>query len=331
MKKIRIAIIGYGGIARVHNSAYAELLRQGYPVELVAVCERDPARVTATLDFNLGTDNTPLPNGIKIYNDIDKLIEEERFDAADICLPTFLHKDVAIKLLLAGKHVMCEKPMALSAEDALEMLETARQVGKRLMIAHCVRFDPAYKYLKTLVDDGSFGALQCLYLDRHSVYPTWGAGNTFADNSKTGGCTLDTHIHDIDVASYVLGEAKIVSCVEFINIPYYQVVTSTLKYGDTTVVANCSWDSAYTTVFWAGYRARFERASVTLSDGKVTVYPINEEPYTVDFTDQNATVAEIKEFLDSVKDPTRVDLICPPEASYASVKLVEELRRAARR
>ena len=331
MEKIRVAIIGYGGIARVHNSAYAELKKEGYPLELVAVCERDLSRVTATLDFNLGTDNTPLPEGINLYTDVDDLIANENFDVADICLPTFLHKDMSVKLLDAGKHVLCEKPMALSSEDAKEMLDAAERNHKRLMVAHCVRFDPAYKYLKDCVDSMCFGTLDNLYMDRHSVYPSWGAGNTFADNSKTGGCTLDTHIHDIDVAGYILGKPDSVSAVEFINLPYYQVVTSTLRYGDTTVVANCSWDSAYTTVFWAGYRARFERASVVLEGGAVRVYPIDNEPYTPDIPAKNATVEEIREFLDSVKDTTRVDLICPPTASYDSIRLIEQLRSAAKR
>ncbi len=331
MKKIKIAIIGYGGIARAHNSAYATLQKEGYPLELVAVCERDPARVTANLDFNLGSDNTPLPEGIRLYTEVDDLIANEIFDVADICLPTFLHKDMSVKLLRAGKHVLCEKPMALSSEDAREMLDTAREMGKRLMVAHCVRFDPAYKYLKDCVESMCFGALDNLYMDRHSVYPNWGAGNTFKDNSKTGGCTLDTHIHDIDVAAYILGKPDSASAVEFINMPYYQVVTSTLRYGDTTVVANCSWDSAYTTVFWAGYRARFERASVVLEDGTVRVFPIDGDPYTPNIPAKNATVEEIREFLDLVKDPTRADLICPPEASYDSIKLIELLRSTAKK
>ena len=329
MKKIKIAIVGYGGIARVHNSAYARLTMEGYPLELVAVCERDPARVTATLDFNLGTDNTPLPEGIKLYTDIDDMIAREDFDVADVCLPTFLHKNTSVKLLRAGKHVLCEKPMALSSEDGEMMFCASREAGKRLMIAHCVRFDPAYRFLKACVDDDRFGRLDNLYMDRHSVYPNWGAGNAFADNSKTGGCTLDTHIHDIDVVGYILGKPDKYSAVEFVNLPYYQVVTSTLHYGETTVVANCSWDSAYTTVFWAGYRARFEKATVLLSDGEVRVFPINGDAYTVDLPCENATVEEIREFLDLVREPGRTDPVCPPEESLASVRLVEALRRSA--
>ena len=73
MKKVKVVIIGYGGIARVHNNSYFKLKDCGLPVELVAICDRDPARITAKLDFNLGNDNMPLPGGIHIYSDIDEL------------------------------------------------------------------------------------------------------------------------------------------------------------------------------------------------------------------------------------------------------------------
>ena len=331
MKKLRVAIIGYGGIARVHNVAYHKLVSEGYPIELVAVCERDISRITAVLDFNLGNTVLPLPEGTHLYSDVDELIAKEEFDIADICLPTFLHKDVAVKLMSAGKHVMCEKPMALSSGDCDEMIGVARANGVRLMVAHCLRFDAPYVFLKECIDEGRFGALDNLYLDRHSVYPTWGAGKVFDDNKKTGGCALDTHIHDIDVARYLLGEPKAVSAVEFNKPPMYQVVTTVMHYEGATVLANGTWDSAYDVIFRCGYRARFERASVVYEDFKVKVVPVDGEPYSPELPTLDYTAEEISCFADWVRDAESDNLKCPPESSAASVRLVERLRESAER
>lgn len=231
---------------------------EGFPVELCAVCDKDVSRITAKLEFNLGNDNAPLPDGIHIYSDIDELIREEDFDVADICLPTFLHKDMTVKLLSAGKHVICEKPMALTSADCEEMIRASKAYGKRLMIAQVLRFDGAYRFLKDAVNSGRYGRLDNIYMDRHSVYPSWGA--SFKDNSVTGGATLDTHIHDVDVARFIFGEPDRVFASEFCQPPNYQVVTTTLGFGSTTAIINCSWDSAYTKAFTFGFRARFEDA-----------------------------------------------------------------------
>ena len=329
MEKIKIAIIGYGGIARLHSAAYRNLIDMVYPIEIVAVCEKDVSRITKHLDFNLGADDTPLPDSVHIYSDADEMIEKEGFDIADICLPTFLHKDFSIKLLRAGKHVICEKPMALSSTDCEEMIAAARAAGRRFMIGHVLRFSPEYIYLKECINDSRFGALDNLYMDRHSVYPTWGAGNVFADNSKTGGCTLDTHIHDIDMACCLLGQPRAVSAVEFNKPPMYQVVTTNLFYKTATVVASCSWDSSYDTVFRAGYRARFERASVVCEGGCVKVIPNGAEPFEPKLASESGTERELRYMIDGVLSGETLDPFNPPEASAYSVSLIEKIRKSA--
>ena len=327
MEKIKAAIIGYGGIARVHNTAYQRLAIEGYPVELVAVCERDISRVTAKLDFNLGGEDTPLPESVHLYTNIDELIANEDFDLADICLPTFLHRDVAIRLMNAGKHVICEKPMALSSEDCDLMIKTAEQTGRKLMIAHCLRFDGAYNFLRDCVLDRRFGKLNNLYLDRHSVYPTW--GTSFNDNSRTGGLGLDTHVHDVDIALYILGAPHSVSAVEFNSPPNFQVMTSTLYYDGTTVVANGSWDSAYSVPFRAGFRARFERATVLLENGELSVIPNGGEPYNPELAASNYTVEELRHILDAITDGAKIT-VNPPKESRNSVRMIELLRESAK-
>lgn len=326
MKKIKVAIIGFGGIARVHNNSYCKLMSEGFPVELCAVCDRDVSRITAKLDFNLGNNNVPLPEGIHIYSDIDELILKEDFDVADICLPTFLHKEMTVKLLLAGKHVICEKPMALNSSDCEEMAAAAKESQRQLMIAQVLRFDPAYRFLKAAFDSGKYGKLDNIYMDRHSVYPTWGA--SFANNAVTGGVTLDTHIHDVDVIRFILGEPDRVFASEFNNPPKYQVVTTTLGFGDTTAIINCSWDSAYTTPFTFSYRARFEEASIVCQDGEVIVTRNGCQPKKAELCGADGVTEEIRQFINNVISGAE-NKLNPPESSLASVKLIEKIRESA--
>jgi predicted dehydrogenase len=327
LNKLKVAIIGYGGIARVHNAAYKELVDRGYPVSIVAVCERDFSRIKANLNFNLGNCDVELPDNVHLYSDLDEMIGNEDFDIADVCLPTFLHKDASIKLLRAGKHVLVEKPMALCGADCDEMLRAASESSRRLMVAHCLRFDPPYVFLKNLVDSGSFGALDNLYMYRHSVYPTW--GTSFDNNLKTGGCTLDTHVHDLDIARFILGNPASVAAFESIRPPMYQVVTSMLRYNDTTVIADCSWDSTYSKSFRSGYRARFEKGSVVYLDQRVTVIPSDGEPYDPNLESVNYTEQEIEYFLNLVRDEDTKNTVCPPEESADSTRLAEKVRLCA--
>ena len=148
MKKIRVAIVGFGGIARIHYNAYMALIEDGLPLEIVAICEKNKESVRKKVTINLGTDTLPVSDDIEIFGDVDELIEKADFDLADVCLPTFLHKNVSIKLLEAGKHVLCEKPMALSSADCLEMISAADTAKRGLMIAQCLRYEPCYLYLK---------------------------------------------------------------------------------------------------------------------------------------------------------------------------------------
>jgi len=174
MNEIKVAIIGYGGIARLHSAAYIRLREEGYAIRLVAVCDKSIERIRKATDINLGADSSSLPEDVRLYTDIDRLLSDNDISLVDICLPSFLHKDVTVKCLRAKKNVLCEKPMALSSEDALEMVNTAREEGRTLAIGQCCRFDPVYIYLKECIKDGRFGALRSLTMHRHSVYPQLG-------------------------------------------------------------------------------------------------------------------------------------------------------------
>lgn len=329
MDKLKVAIIGYGGIARKHNTSYHTLVGLDVPVELVAVCDKNAERLTARLDFNLGGSETPLPEGIHIYSDVDDLLANEDFDVADICLPTFLHKDFVIKCLLAGKHVLCEKPMALTLADCKEMIAAEKKSGKSLMIAHVVRFSQAYRYLKEHVEKGTFGKLVELRLNRYSVYPSWGVGDYFNNVNKCGGVALDTHIHDIDFVQTMLGEPRSVSALEHTNIPYIQSVNSRLYYDDAVVIANCAWDVTFDVPFKANYRARFENATIFYDDDELKVYPYGEQAFAPAIAHTDACTDQIRYFIETLLYAEKRNDACTPESTAKGVKIIEAIRKSS--
>ena len=329
MTEIKVAIIGYGGIARTHTTAYCALAGRGVPVRLVAVCDQNIERIKTKTDINLGSDSSVLSEDVHLYTDIDSLLEKEDFDAADICLPSFLHADVSIKCLLKGKHVLCEKPMALSSEDSLRMVEAAKQSGRELMIGHCCRFMPGYLYLRECILTGVWGKLEGITMNRHTVYPTWGAGNWHGDKSKCGGCLIDTHIHDVDVARFLLGEPDYVSSAVLEHIPHYQYVNTRLLFGDVTAIINGSWDHSYTQRFSADYRARFEKATVFFDFETVTVFPNGQKSFCPDLPKENAYEEEIHHFIDLIQNGG--DTSNTAEDAHNTLLLIEAIAESAER
>lgn len=326
---IKIAIIGYGGIARRHNSAYAKLAYEGAPVKLVAVCDKYADSFRKVTNINIGSDTAPLPDDVHLYTDIDKLIAEEDFDAADVCLPSHLHADVSIRLLKAGKHVLCEKPMALDSASSSAMLDAMEKSGKCLLVGHCLRYDPAYIYLKECIADERFGKLTGLSMCRHSIYPNWGTDRWHDDKQKCGGCIIDTHIHDIDAACFLLGEPDSLSAVAFEKMPLYQWVNTRMTFEDVTVVADGSWDISFTEVFRADYRARFERAAVSFDFKTVNVFTDDGQVYSPDIPDEDRIVGEIRAFIGYVSGGDFASCREAAVSAHRSLALCEAIERSA--
>ena len=332
MKEIRVALIGFGGIARSHAKGYQRLAAEGVPVRLVAVCDVNPARFTTAVSMNLGTGKTVLPEGVHTYTDVEELLANEEFDMADVCLPTDLHKPYAIRLMEAGKHVLSEKPMALCSADCDEMLAVANRTGVRLMIGQVLRFDAAYLYLKECVESGCFGAVRHVFMHRMCGLPRWGHEHWFEDHRRSGGCLLDTHIHDLDMARFLFGEPYAASAVSIDGDMRFQAQNTRLYYKNMLVSIDGSWDEASTVHFCAGFRVRFEKASVILEGGRLTVYPEGEgEPYTPEIPQTDPMTEEIRMFVSLVGDPNLKNEKNTPESARQSVYLVEKLYESVAR
>ncbi|MEL6309569.1 MAG: Gfo/Idh/MocA family oxidoreductase [Chloroflexota bacterium] len=191
---MRIGLVGTGSMGHAHAPSWKLLKNIG--AELVGVVSN---RSESTQAFAEQYD-------IRAYDTLDALIAD--VDILDICVPTNLHKDMTLKAASAGKHVICEKPMALSIADAQAMIDACREANVHLYIAHVVRFISQYQLAKHSIDSGQIGTPCVIRLSRAGYQPRKKTDNWFTDESRSGGMMLDLMVHDYDYARWIGGNVK---------------------------------------------------------------------------------------------------------------------------
>ena len=194
MKKLRIGIIGCGGIA---NGKHMPSLKKLPTVELVAFCDIIEQRaIDAKAKY--GT-----PDAV-VYTDYKELLKDETIDVVHVCTPNRSHSFITVDALEAGKHVMCEKPMAINSEEAKKMLDAAARTGKKLTIGYQSRQSMGAKYLKKEAEDGTFGEIyyaKATALRRRAV-PTWGV--FLNEYEQGGGPLIDIGTHSLDLTLWIM-------------------------------------------------------------------------------------------------------------------------------
>src|SRR3954470_3094882 len=174
---------------------------------VAAVCSRDPAKLAGdwrTTRGNFG----PEPGhvdlaGVKKYADFAQLLADPEIDLIDVCTVTDQHAPMALAALKAGKHVLVEKAIALTTQDADAMVAAARQAGKLLMVAHVLPFFPEFAYAAQAIRGGQYGKLLGAHFKRVISKPDW--SSDIGDASKTGGPAVDLHIHDTHFIGLIAG------------------------------------------------------------------------------------------------------------------------------
>jgi UDP-N-acetylglucosamine 3-dehydrogenase len=209
MGKIKVGIIGCGSIAQKrHLPEYSAEEN----VEIVAVCDNVSERADQVAEQY---DASP-------YYDYKKLLQDAQIDAVSVCTPNYLHASITIDALRAGKHVLCEKPMATSKEEAEEMLYESQVSGKKLMIAHNQRFVPSHVKAKQLIKDGKIGRVYSFRTSfGHGGPDSWSIDGGlrswfFKKDEAHFGAMGDLGIHKVDLIRYLLGE-EIIEVGSFIE------------------------------------------------------------------------------------------------------------------
>ncbi len=186
---MRVGIVGTGFMGRTHAAGWAATPAViGGFVGKTAVSAAELAQQTNN----------------RTYANFDEMLAD--VDAVDICAPTHLHHEMVLRAAAAGKHIVCEKPLARTLEQAQEMMAACEAAGVKLLVAHVVRFFPEYALAKQKVDAGEIGETAVIRLKRGAFQPKKAADNWFVDFEKSGGMMLDLMIHDFDYARWVAGD-----------------------------------------------------------------------------------------------------------------------------
>lgn len=251
---LRVGIVGAGFMGNMHANVYSHL--PGVKLVGVADIRKEKAEEVART------------YGAETYSSFEEMLDDVELDIVDICLPTYLHCEYTVKAALAGKHVFCEKPMAMSLDEADKMIEAANRSGVKFMIGQCVRFWPEYMKLKELIDNGELGRVTTAHFWRLSATPMWSWENWLMDPEKSGGALLDLHIHDVDFINYVFGmPIRLHSSGSHDERGWNHVFTQ-YDYEGFTCVTEGAWDMAPGYPFTAAFRVVGEEGSVALRTGE---------------------------------------------------------------
>ena len=208
---INVGITGLGFMGMIHYLAYG----RSRGAQVAAICETDPVRLAGdwrSIKGNFGPQGKVMDmSGIAQYCEFEELLADDNIDLIDICLPPSQHADAVVAALKAGKHVFCEKPIALNPTDAQRMVRTAKQTGKMLMIGHVLPFFPEYRYAYRAITDGKFGKVIGGTFKRMISDPLW--MTHFYDPEVCGGPMIDLHIHDAHYIRAICGMPQAVQTV----------------------------------------------------------------------------------------------------------------------
>lgn len=350
-REIGVGIIGLGFMGRTHLRAYRDAARNGQPCRVVATsatrAEDWESLLSGQGDAKAGniaqagaSEAIVDPSEVRFSADWRALAVDPGVDLVSVCTPTDTHAEIAIELLRAGKHVLVEKPVALSSARAREVAQAAADARKRgvlCMPAHCMRFWNGWDWLKARVDEGAaggglgLGRLRGLTLQRMGSRPGWSPAY-YNDPARCGGALFDLHIHDSDVVLWLFGAPDEVSSVGHVD----HIVTQ-YRYarGPALVVAEGGW-VADGFPFRMRYTAEFE--------GGVADWDLaRPEPLQVSMEGTTKTVApepiagydgEIRHFVRAIAALRRgepITLGVTPEDAARVCRLLElELESAAR-
>ena len=253
---LKVGLVGSGGISRAHIPAWLNMAE----TELVALCDIRPEQMEE------------FPQ-CRHYTDFGEMLRCEKLDILDICLPTYLHVDYAVKAMEQGIHVICEKPIAFREEDVHRAYEAAHRNGVCFMIAQVLRFWPEYELLKDIYDSGRYGKLLSGNMHRLGQKPKWSWDNWMLDEKRSGLVPYDLHVHDVDFMVYAFGAPESVHRRRARN-DQQDYLCGVYSYPDFFITAEASWYAA-PLPFGAGFRFQFEEALVVWDKGVFTIYENN--------------------------------------------------------
>ncbi len=309
-RPLRFAIVGTGGIASAYESAFA-----GMPeAQVVAVCD---VRMDAAANFAARL-------GCAAYSSAEALASRRDVDAAIICTPPVTHEPIACILLQSGKHVLCEKPLAISVPSAWRMLETARSAGVIMTMASKFRYVEDVRKARAFVQQGDLGDtifVENTFTSNIDMRSRWNANPAISG----GGVLIDNGTHAVDVLRYFLGhlrDVQIIECRRLQGLPVEDTVRVFVQNDEGAMgTSDLSWslDKEYTT-----YLRIYGTRGTILVGWKSSKIRLNNGHDWIDFGTGYDKVAafraQLRNFCEAITGTA--ELLITPRDALASVEVI---------
>lgn len=327
MRTVNVGVVGLGFMGVTHIKAY----RQIPGVRLAAVC--DAARLPPDGDLSNVAGNIGAAEPLKLdyaqmraTRNFDDLLADPTLDLVDLCVPTAVHPKLAIAALKAGKHVVCEKPLARTAALARDIAAAAASAKGFFMPAMCIRFWPEYAWLKQAIAGGDYGRVLAARFRRVSEPPAW--STDFMDGAKSGGAILDLHIHDADFVQYCFGRPRSVVATGFSSLSgAVDHVVAQYRFADgASVTAEGGWAMTPGFGFNMSYTAIFERATADYDVGRgadaLRLFEKGQAPRSVVCPPGDGYLLELTHMVESIRNGTPPGVVSARDGA-AAVELCE--------
>lgn len=274
---MRSGVVGVGFMSWIHYLAY----QRSDLAEMVAFCSRDPKKRSGDwrgIQGNFGPPGEQIDvSGMNVFATLDEMLEDETIDLIDICLPPSLHPEAIRKCLAAGKHVLCEKPLALDAATA-EALAAEADPGQ-LMVAHILPLMPEFGLIAEAAADGRWGRPIAGRFKRTIGPPDWIPD--FYDRSSVGGPLIDLHVHDAHLIRLLFGMPQAAHTVSRRKEGVPMFYETVFEFDDPELVVSAGGGviDSPARPFTHGYEVSFEKATIQFefagyNDGSTMLVPV---------------------------------------------------------
>jgi predicted dehydrogenase len=326
-KKLKVGVIGLGSMGSTHLDIYSQISE----VEVVALADPIKNRLdgSSRAEGNISGQAQGSVAGIeaKKYLDGMDLIDDPDIELVDICVGTNLHFVFVEAALAKGKHVLVEKPLARTYDEAKKIVELALNSSTNIMSAMCLRYWPAWVWLKKVIDNKQYGRCLSLTCKRQTSHPP---GTFYSNDDECGGALLDLHVHDTDFINYCFGMPRAVFSQGYkgpsggidhvaTHYIYDQSQNSPL------VTAEGTWTMQEGYGFNMSYTANFEKATACyLLDDEETLrlFRSGHEPEIIRLGEGMGYEFEIRSFVDDILSNKAININLLKQAAE-SVAIIE--------
>ena len=309
IEKVRVGMIGTGGISHWHARQLKEL---DYAV-ISAVTDPSPEnREKIISEYKL--------DGVRQFEDYKEMLDSVELDAVIICSPHTLHFQQAMDVLNSGCHVLIEKPMACSQDEAEHLIETAEKLGKILQVSYQRHFQPEFLFIRDAIANGTIGKLTSVTA---SLYQEWGQGTTGSWRQNPalsgGGMLMDSGSHIIDVLLWTTGlkPIEVTTQMQQHNAPVELDSFTSIRF-ENDVVAGLNI-VGYAPCWHETYVFCGDNGGIFYDNGKITIRKLGEEPVIPQLPEQ--TTNQDKSFIDAILG--KHEVMVPGQFAKEVVKLTE--------